>query len=110
MRSTRDKVLLGIGLGGSILAPLVAMLASATPEAFVHFGMEMPAMVQAALSLRHGFWLLPLLVLLAWWFWPQPPRRAQVACLVGVVGAVIGLTLAFAAWWWPMFKLRSLLG
>jgi hypothetical protein len=112
LRSTVDKVLLAIGLGGAILAPLPTILLAPHYRMLTQqVGIEMALVTRVALAWHPYAWaLLPPLVLAAWWWWPQRPRRALVACLIGVVGAATGMSLALAAWVWPIFRVGSLVG
>jgi nitrate/nitrite transporter NarK len=75
-----------------------------------HFGGEMAFVTRAALACYPYVWLLPVVVLVAYGFWPQRHRRALAACLIGVVGAAFTISLALAAWFWPIFRLGALVG
>ena len=112
MRPVVERILLAIGLGGAVLAPLPTILLAPHYRMLTQqFGIEMALVTRVALAWHPYAWaLLPPIVLAAWWWWPQRPWRALVACLIGVVGAVAGLSLALTAWFLPLFSLSALVG
>lgn len=74
-------------------------------EVFAAFGADLPSFTQFFVHHSYALWLLPLLVLAAWFYWPKPARRALVACSIGVVSLLVIVPALTVAMYLPIFML-----
>ncbi len=70
---------------------------------FESFGAELPMVTNLFVHYNQVFWLLPALVIAAWFFWPTAQRRALAACLIGVASMVLVVPATVAAMYLPVF-------
>lgn len=112
------EVASGSGAGiTSVILPIIglvcALLTALTPtmvipqfqQVFSSFGAQLPLLTRIAIDQHLGLWLLPLLVIAVWLFWPRPKQRPLAACLVGAGGLVIIIPLLILAMYLPIFQL-----
>lgn len=104
----RSRTRLVIGLLCSIVAAAIPV--AATPgflSVAQSFGIELP--VIARLFVDHGavFWVLPVLVLLAWFKWPNPKRRGLIAMLIGMLALAVIAPIAFFVLYLPVLQLGA---
>lgn len=106
--SSVGTVLLVIGLAGAILTALVpSLIVPSFGEVFRGFGALLPAPTQWLLRGYLALWILPLLVLLVWRFWPRPRSRAKAACWFGVLCLLLVLPACMAALYMPIVAMSQ---
>jgi len=96
-----------------ILGLVCALLTALTPtivipqfqQVFSSFGAQLPLLTRIAIDQHLWLWLLSLLVIAVWLFWPRPKQRALAACLLGAGGLVIIIPLMILAMYLPIFQL-----
>lgn len=107
MPTINNKPALAIGM---ILAALVPAIASwVVPgfrETFASFGAELPLLTRFFVNHTVTLWMLPVLVLAAWLFWPRRERRGLAALLVGAGSLLVFPVMVFAMYL-PIFSLSQ---
>ena len=96
-----------------IVGLICALIAAALPmlvipsfqQVFDSFGAQLPLMTQLALSYHLWLWVLPILVIAAFMFWPKAERRPLAACLTGVIGLTLTSVVMILAMYLPVFAL-----
>jgi type II secretory pathway component PulF len=103
-----EKFLLGVGLLGAIVAPLMAhIIVPQFNEVFRNFGAELPFFTKLLVRGYPALWLLPIAVLAAWFRWPRREFRAVAACLIGALSAALFVPVMIVAVYLPIFKLAA---
>lgn len=99
-------ILLLTGIAAALLAALVpTLVVPQFQQVFASFGAELPLLTRLALEQHLWLWLLPVLVIAAWLFWPRPRQRSLAACLVGAGGLAIIVPLLILAMYLPILQL-----
>lgn len=104
MSTTPQKLAFSVGLLCAVIAAAMPMFY--TPQfrqVFESFGAELPALTKLFVHYNQVFWLLPVLVIAAWFFWPMSHRRATAACLIGIISMVLVIPATVAAMYLPVF-------
>lgn len=108
MRSKGDKAALGIGvLCAAIAAIIPPLLIPQFREVFMSFGAELPPLTALFVHYSYALWLLPILVVAGWLYWPEAPRRSLVACLIGAASLVLVVPVLVVALYLPVFQLSA---
>ena len=109
MNPVVEKILLTSGI-------VVATLTAITPfcvipsfvDVFSSFGTDLPLITQIVLKFYGLAVVLPFLVLIAWFFWPNRSRRAIAACIIGFGGSFLITSIMVFSMYWPIFEMSSL--
>jgi type II secretory pathway component PulF len=106
MNPVIEKLLLASGL---IFAALTAITPIFVIPHFVNvfstFGTDLPLITQIVLKFYGVTAVLPLLVLIAWFFWPNRSHRAIAACITGFGGGFLFASIIMLSMYWPIFKM-----
>ncbi len=104
MNSTTEKILLTFGLLFSLFAAVFPyFIVPSFSNVFATFGTELPFATQFALNYHATFFLVPIFVLLSWFFWPTKSRRGIAACIIGLAGSGLCLVFMLGALYFPIF-------
>jgi len=76
-------------------------------KTFAAFGLNLPLLTRMVVDYYLWLWLLPIAVIVAHLYWPNPRRRALAACLVGIGGLCLVVPTMFIAFYGPLFALGS---
>ena len=108
VKSTSGKVLLGLGLCGSLLtAFIVTFVVPSFSQVFKSFGADLPLATSLIMNFYLFIWAFPVFVLVVFYCWPTPSRRPLWAFLIGVVGAFLIIPLTLVALYFPIFALAA---
>ena len=108
MRSKGDKVALAVGvLCAAIAATIPPLLVLQFREVFVSFGADLPPLTELFIHYNLALWLLPVLVVATWLYWPKATSRSLVACLMGVASLVLVVPVLVVALYLPIFQLSA---
>ena len=110
MKPLVEKLLLAVGI-------VAATLTAVTPffiipmfvPIFSLLGTPLPLITQWVLNFYGIIVVLPFLVLLAWFFWPNRNRRSVAACAVGLGGSFLLTAIMMLGMYWPIFEMSSAL-
>ena len=108
MNPVGERILLASGI-------IVATLTAITPffvipsfvDVFSSFGTDLPLITKIVLNYYGVAVALPFFVLIAWFFWPTPSRRAIVACIIGLGGSFLISAVMVFSMYWPIFQMSS---
>lgn len=108
MRSGGEKVALLVGVLCAIIAAAVpALVVPRFREVFESFGAELPFLTRLFMDHHYVLWLLPVLVIATWFFWPKVPHRSLAACLLGIGSLVLIVPVLVVAMYLPIFQLST---
>jgi len=101
---------LALGLALALSTLIAVGLNLAIPgfeEAFRNFGVkELPMLTVFYIRFRGSFLALPVLVLIAWRYWPNPNARSLAAGFLGIVIPIVLLVLGILAMYLPIYGLE----
>ena len=105
---------LAIGLSCSLLAAVVATIVGmyALPEftaAYASSGTKLPFVTRLFVRGYRYMWLVPLIVLCAWRFWPDAGRRHKIAGTIGLGALLIFMPFMIFALYLAIFGLAGTL-
>ncbi|MCF7221868.1 hypothetical protein [Marilutibacter chinensis] len=108
MTTRKDRIGMTVGLFCAILA--AAVPTAATPYfvgVYDSFGASLPVLTR--LLVDHGavVWLLPVLVMLAWFARPGSDHRGKAPLLVGMVGLFAVVPVTVYALYVPILALAA---
>jgi hypothetical protein len=105
---SRERTLLGIGLGLAALTALVTFAAvPGFEDVFQSFGADLPLLTSLSLKFYPALLALPLLVLAVWLAWPRKEQRGLVALVTGAASFVAVPLLVAAVMYLPILRLGS---
>jgi len=95
------------GLIGSLAPTMVAVaVVPQFKDLFASFGAtQLPLATRLLLQFGMLSWLLPLIVLAAGLYWPDPRRRTTIAFAIGMACLVVLVPLMVIALYLPVFEL-----
>ena len=103
-----NRIQLTVGLVSALIAALIPTLVVPQFRQMLEaFGADLPLISYLTLYYYPALWALPLLVLAARSFWPQPRQRGIAACLIGLIPLVMMIPFLLVALYLPIFKLAS---
>jgi hypothetical protein len=91
----------------SLSAAVPTLIVPQFSQTFDAFETDLPQLTQWVLSYHSILWALPVLVLVAWFFWPVPKHRPLASCLVGIFGLLLLTPLVIYALYAPIFGLAE---
>jgi len=98
MANRRDILFLSLGLASSIVLAISAFLLVPSSIAFyAPVAAQLPSQTRLVFSAYYLCALLPVLVLLVWFFWRTPDMRGPAAATLGVLGSL-------ALGWWAVYQ------
>lgn len=99
--------MLAIGVAAAILAASIPTLVMPAFQPVLDQigGAKVPPSTQLVASYYGIVWLLPVLSVLAWYFWPLPQQRGRAAMIVGVGGLMLLIPAMIFALYLPIFML-----
>ena len=108
MNPVAEKILLSSGI-------VVATLTAITPffvipsfiDVFSSFGTDLPLITQLVLKFYGVALVLPLVVIIAWFFWPNRSHRAVAACIIGFVSSFLFSSIMVFSMYWPIFEMSA---
>jgi type II secretory pathway component PulF len=108
MTTETEKTLLAVGLSFAALAAAIPpFVAPKFREVFESFGAELPLITTLFVQYDFILWLLPVLVLAAWFYWPKKQRRALVSCVIGAISFTVIISAFVVAMYLPIFQLGT---
>ncbi|MEO8671821.1 MAG: hypothetical protein ABI411_10940 [Tahibacter sp.] len=109
MTSRNEAILLSVGLTGAVIASLLPF--AVVPQfaaMFKNFGAELPLATRWAVHYHSVLLILPVLVGMAWFFWPRRAFRGLAACVIGVSSLVLTIPLLLFALYLPLVRLAAI--
>jgi type II secretory pathway component PulF len=102
-----EYLALGLALAFSTLITVgLNLVIPAFEEVFRSFGAELPLLAVFYIRFRWSFLALPVLVLIAWRYWPNPNARSLAAVFLGIVIPIVLLVVGILAMYLPIYDLR----
>lgn len=108
MATRKDRMLMAAGLFCAILA--AAVPTAATPYfvgVYESFGAGLPVLTRLLVDYGAVVWLLPVLVMLAWFARPNSDRRGLAPLLVGIIGLFVVVPTSVYALYVPILALAA---
>lgn len=97
-----------IGMVCAILTALVpTLVVPSFGQTFSAFGADLPWPTLWLLRAYPALWILPVIVLAVWRFWPRPDKRRLAAFWTGLTILVLGLPACVVALYAPIFLLAK---
>ena len=108
---TSSAVFFGVGLAAALVAAAWPFLVLPQFRSnFAAMGFDLPWITQVVLSYYPILIALPVLVLAAWWLWPNKAHRGITCLAIGLGGFVLSGVVLVAAVQYPVFQATGLLG
>lgn len=103
-----NTVLILVGfLSALVTAILPFLVVPSFANVFESFGADLPLITIIATQYPYAFMLIPVMVLLVGFAWPNLNRRGVYACVVGTTSLFWGTGLLVIAMYLPIFKLSA---
>lgn len=106
MAISKSSLLLGL-VPALVLSAVCYWFIPQFAEVYRGFGAPLPWQSELLLHLYPGVVILPVIVLAAWFFWPNTPARDAFVILVGAGGSVVLFVFGVWAAYSPIFLLGT---